>query len=211
MTNMSGVTDPELHICCEDEFSATLISHALTAEQRRRCRIIGVGSKTELAKQFVFYERAGFRHHILLVWDGDVNRNDARQWVRDAIRNTTQGDRKPNCDFLPGHCSPERFVLEELNQDHGWRALADEIQTSEVEAQGIVQQLLALQNPHDTCFQLGQITQIADGLAADILAKCCARLPSQPLAAVREAVADILEGRHVDREGITPVPHQSPL
>ena len=91
-----------------------------------RAKIIPVGPKTEIAKQAVFHHRAGFKQHILLIWDGDVPREEADNYLDQAIESFKEAAgskesfrQRLNKGFLPGQDAPERWGLSVRTAEKG--------------------------------------------------------------------------------------------
>ncbi len=201
---ISGQFDPELHVYCEDTFAEVLIGQALPGDLRRRVRVVPVGSKTELLKQAAFHLRAGHGQHLLLVWDGDVTAHEIRTWMKSEFNGTYESFApRINWTSLPGDCPPERWVVEALNCEDGFRLLADELNQTPASTAELLEGLRSLSEIHDVGRHLGGLTMqsVYDSMRA--MAKAASRLPSSPLGAVREAVEAVLNTQQV-RAGRTP-------
>lgn len=116
---MSGELRPELIVYCEDGFAADLIEACLDANQRRRVRMVPIGSDRAVVRQLVAHERGRLRPRAMAVLDGDIGRPEIDGMVRSEAgenhRLTLAITQLPGA-ALP----PERWALAEL----GGRAYA---------------------------------------------------------------------------------------
>ena len=108
---MKGSQEPELIIYCEDSIAEILIRQAIRQDLdstiRKRVKIVPVGSDSELINQAIAHIRAGFREHLIIVWDGDVKnkRRDLKRWVR-KIDDDQIDPTKINITFMPDNQKP---------------------------------------------------------------------------------------------------------
>ena len=135
--HMAEQAVPELHVYCEDNFAALLIEQALPSNLRERTHIVPVGPKTEIAKQAAFHYRAGFEHHMLLIWDGEVPRDEVCQYLKQAKDSFKEAagskgsfSQRLNWGFLPGQDPPERWGLSVLDCQEGHELLGHELHAS---------------------------------------------------------------------------------
>lgn len=122
---MTGKSNPELNIYCEDYFAELLISQSLSNDLRSRSHIVPIGSNTELINQALFHLRGELGQQLLILWDGDQEtRKLAKKDLKDSVMNLkSNGDedlldsfrKKINWGFLPGNDAPERWLINKLN------------------------------------------------------------------------------------------------
>jgi hypothetical protein len=193
---ISGQLEPELHVYCEDTFAETLIRQSLPGELRQRVHVVPVGSKTELVKQAVFHLRAGHKQHLLLVWDGDVTPHEIRTWMKNECNGQYASfESRINLASLPGGCPPEKWVVEALNCEDGFRLLGDELRQTPASTAELLEGLRSLQDVHDVGHQLGKQTNLSAHESSLALARAAARLPFSPLGTVQAKVEAVLNSR----------------
>ncbi|MBE7525885.1 ATP-binding protein [candidate division WWE3 bacterium] len=105
--SISGKSATDLFVVCEDECAASLIEACLTKKQRNIVKINSYGSKSELIEKAKIVHKATNKK-VLIIWDGDVERN-----LLDKINELQDWDCIQGIK-LPGNTSPERFILESL-------------------------------------------------------------------------------------------------
>jgi len=191
MGEMSGVCDPELFIYCEDVFARRLIEASIPTNVRRRCRVIPVGSKSELCDQVRFHHLVEEQAKYLVVWDGDVGSQEiASWWSRSGIDDLSW-------TRLPGNKPPERWAVEALNNPEGYRVLAEEMGETVQRAHGLMLTLLACPDYHDIPHKLASEMAVSNEEAVGLLVRSVRRLPNQPLAELRMCIESALAGRTV--------------
>lgn len=110
---MKGQIQPELTIYCEDGVAAVLVEEAIAYEDRRRLRMIDVGSNVTVIRQAVSHMRGGFPRQCLCVLDGDCAAPQIEEWI--ASERGANSAITPLYEILPGNnIPPERWVLEQL-------------------------------------------------------------------------------------------------
>lgn len=191
MGEMSGLRDPEMNLYCEDEFSRKLIEACLPAEHRRRCRVFDVGSASELARQAKFHQRTQPNLKCMVVWDGDVHTRQIAAWW-DA-----SGLNRLNWAQLPGNSATEDWVLQVLNQAHGYEKLAVELNSTPRRAREVIGRLRTVPDPHDIPYELAQAENLDRQEAVRLLVRAVSRLPANPLAQMVQDVRAVLSDRDV--------------
>jgi hypothetical protein len=202
--DMAGQADPELHIYCEDYFASLLIGQVLPADLRKRTHIVPVGSKSEMAMQAAFHFRADFGQHILLIWDGDVTREEAGKYLqkaneslKDAVGSRGHFKQRLNWGFLPGHDTPEWWSLSILDSTEGYVLLGRELNSSEAYAAEVIERLRSLNDHRELGHELERRTNIAEQDALRMLARSISSLTSEPLKCVQKMVRAVLDGKQV--------------
>lgn len=105
----------ELTIICEDHFAVNLVRAMLPKDLRQRVRIVPGGTQNKLAEQAEILMRVGGLERCLILWDGDVSEDDAKDYIQKAVtgNGTKRSQVVPEFGFLPGeNQSPEQWVLE---------------------------------------------------------------------------------------------------
>lgn len=194
---MGGHSDPEAHIYCEDGVAEHVIGAALTAETRRRTKVVPVGSKSELASLALFHQRSGIGELQALVWDGDVSAEDIQTAVRESVRRGPRGldPGRLSWTCLPGGQGPERWLVDTLRTPAGRRGLADELRIEEHEAEGLLEELAALGDAHDILYEMETKMRLRPDEALSKLVAAVQKLDGDPLGRLREFVEGILSGR----------------
>jgi hypothetical protein len=204
ISSMAGQADPELHVYCEDNFASLLIEQALPADLRKRTHIVPVGSKSEMAMQAAFHYRADFGQHMLLIWDGDVTKDEARGYLQKAHEGLkdTVGSRGPfkqrlNWGFLPGNTPPEWWGLSVLDCKEGYESLGKELNAPKPDAAELIERLSSLSDHRELGHELEQRTNIPEQDALRMLARSIASLTSEPLKCIEKIIREVLDGKQV--------------
>lgn len=155
MGNLTGNLEPELFIYCEDDFAEKIINTALGTEQRKRSKVIPIGSKGELAKQALMHLRAELKQLHLIIWDGDVTDTEVQGWLKVDVKNAS----KINYTFFSDILPPERSVIRILDCTNGYVAVKDTFGfNNESESQEFIVKLNTLiehhQIPYEASVQL---------------------------------------------------------
>jgi len=214
---MSGRSNPEMHIYCEDKFAELLIKQAILGNRSgdllKRIHIVQVGSNSCLAAQAAFHLRADFGQHILLVWDGDVTQKVANEWLKKEKigleSSSLDADwNRINYTKFPGDEPPERWVLDELDNTEGHKLFGRELGCDEGSAAELIEVLKASSEHHNVIYDLKTKMNIDLEEASLTLAKTVSHLSKNPLKPVHEAVNAVLNGQNVRlkdmRQEITP-------
>ncbi|MGE5587566.1 MAG: ATP-dependent nuclease [Clostridia bacterium] len=196
MGDMAGKHEPELEVYCEDYFAELLVKQSLTGETRKRVRVKGVGSDSQLAPLAASLFRTGSNTRVLLVWDGDVPVNRAKDWLESAGFRAACGDYDDRLyyAFLPGDCPPEQWVVHELDCAQGYDVVSERFRIKRSEAQALIGELRATADSHDVGHAIERKWNIEQRDALLYLAECVARLPHDPLGSIRTKVEEALQG-----------------
>lgn len=154
---MKGEVQPELTIYCEDRSAAVLIEEAVRYEDRIRLKIVDVGNDATVIRQGVSHLRGGFHGRCLCVPDGDATQAQIDGW----IRSETNGDTaiSPHIESLPGdELPPERWVLEQLANEHYRESFANELRCDRGQARDHVDAMRVNLNHHDIAHTLSMRT-----------------------------------------------------
>lgn len=112
--HITGRAFPELHIYCEDDFSAAIINQVIIGETRERVTITPIGPKAELVKQYVAHIKGKYPGKCLVVFDGDVTTSEINKWLEKAQHNNI------DAVILPGNLMPEEWIIKKIvdNSDY---------------------------------------------------------------------------------------------
>ena len=187
---MKGEVQPELTVYCEDRSAAVLIEEALPYEDRRRLRIIDVGSDATVVRQGVSHLRGQFPGGCLCVPDGDATQDQINGW----IASETNGIEaiSPPVEVLPGEAlPPERWILEQLALEDYRNEFAGQLGCDRAEAIGHADAMRVDLDHHDLAYTLSKRTGLerADCLRR-IMKSVAAKHPG--LDGLRGRIADLL-------------------
>ena len=151
IAEMDGKVRPEATVYVEDNFSECLVRHALSANTRKRVRIIAVGNNVRVVRQFAAHIRAENPGPALCLLDGDCNREKVNDW----FGSENVPIEKRNFGFLPGHgLSPEKWVINSTKDDVYLERLSFQLGIEVLIARELLQALDALPDPHACCYEL---------------------------------------------------------
>lgn len=205
---MSGQSNPEMHVYCEDEFAELLIKQAILGDLLKRTRIVQVGPDSQLAAQAAFHLRANLGQHLLLFWDGDVEQRKVNKWLKKETSDNESLDadwNRINYTKFPGNEPPERWVLDELDNTEGHGLFGRELGCDEGSAAELIEELKALSEHHDVIYDLATKMNIDLEEAPRTLARSVSRLESNPLKPICDAVDAVLNGQNVRLEDMRQV------
>ncbi len=196
---MSGQSNPELQVYCEDVIAERLLHEALASPNlRRRTRITSVGSNHTLAYIAAAHLKAGHKERLLLVWDGDTSAALAEKWLVEAgLWDNKNGAWHSglNWAFIPGG-QPEQWVLDTLDCAEGYAGLQRELRLdTPADAAQLIAEMKTLPDLHDLGYEL--TNRLGEPDALRFVIRALADLPGAPLASLKDAVESVLAGRTV--------------
>lgn len=154
---MTGEVQPELTIYCEDQAAAVLIDEALSYADRRRVRILDVGSDVTVVRQGVCHLRGDFPGACLCVLDGDTTQADVGRWL--ASEANDDAAISPPVLALPGNnLPPERWVLDQLDLEDYRLEFSRQLGCDRAEARAHVEAMRVDLDHHDIAYTLHQRT-----------------------------------------------------
>lgn len=192
MGELSGRVEPEMSIYCEDVVACSIISRALSGAQRQRVRVLPVGDKATIALQAISHVRAGLRMRHLVLWDGDVTNAEVAGWL---TTNPEEHGQRVCFGFLPSEIPPERWVVESLDSQEGYDAVASELELpSPASARQLTQGLVAVADPHDISYEAGQELNMDKSAAFEALVKCAKGVDRTKFEEIQNIVERALNG-----------------
>lgn len=199
MGDLTGTARAELFIYCEDETARVIVEEALAGDVRSRVNIIPIGSKSELLSQARSHIRTKLGHSLVVLWDGDVTVAE-HQTDLDEVRELADlhGVRVSTA-YLPGLTAPEDWLVDTLDCDEGIGALSDELRMSTAVACPQLVAGLQCCAPHDVAHRISEETGRDEAEAIRTLARAVARMPSDPLGSLADAVTRALSGEELDQ------------
>lgn len=150
---MKGEVQPELTVYCEDQTAAVLIEESLPYADRRRLRILDVGSDATVVRQGVCHLRGGFQGACLCLLDGDATPNQIEGWATSETNGVPEIT--PAIMRLPGDdLPPERWVLDQLALEDYRNDFADQLGCDRAEARGHIDAMRVDLDHHDMGYTL---------------------------------------------------------
>jgi predicted ATPase len=115
---MSGISQAELDVFCEDDIAKDILSLALTNDLRSRIRILPIGSAAAVARHLAAKYKENSTIPVCGFLDGDKGL-DKREYVKlflKSLEKVTDQDEatlwvENRLAFLPGNTWPERWVI----------------------------------------------------------------------------------------------------
>ncbi|MGH9874813.1 MAG: ATP-dependent nuclease [Pyrinomonadaceae bacterium] len=154
---MKGVTQPELTIYCEDRVAAVLIEEAVPYADRRRLKIIDVGSNVSVVRQAVCHIRGGFPGQCISVLDGDCSNQDVDGWI--ASERGAAVNINPSFEILPGNdLPPERWVLQQFDHEDYRNQFAEQLGCGRDQVREHITAMAVGLDHHNISFTLGERT-----------------------------------------------------
>ena len=182
---------PELTIYCEDRTAAALIEEAIVYGDRRRLRILDVGSNTIVIRQAVSHLRGGFPGRCLCLLDGDCTQQQIEGWIR-SERGANQNI-APEFEILPGdNLPPERWVLAQLAYEDYRNQFAEQLGCARDQAVEHINAMNVNLNHHNAAFTLSMRTGFDQNECMRRMIRSVAR--NHPgLAAIRTRIGQLLD------------------
>jgi predicted ATPase len=191
MSELSGLPEKELLVICEDQFAATLISNALTANARKRVDIHACGSNTELAIYARGYLKFNSLAKCLIVWDGDVSDQDATGYLSKAKLRIAPDDQTMDARLkwtrLPGAICPEMWALQTV-RDGDLSVAMSLFGCDSADQAGEMLNSCGMQDVHSIPFEISQRTGFEKDDAANKLICCAVRNGHESLVELRSKV-----------------------
>lgn len=198
MGTLSGRSEPELFIYCEDDVASEMIGRSLSANQRQRVKILPIGDKAEVARQAMFHVRTGLHQSHLVLWDGDVTDTEVSGWLNGFSNSNTALIERICFSFLHSTEAPEIQVVTILNTDNGKQEFMKGFSFENVaQADSLLSELLASNEPHDIPYKVSQQLNITEKDALQTLIDCARRTRSDDFDRIREMVNSVLEGKQL--------------
>lgn len=200
MGNLTGILEPELFIYCEDDFAEKIINTALRTEQRKRCKIIPIGSKGELAKQALMHLRVGLKQSHLIVWDGDVQETEVQSWLNGDHENAD----KVHFTFFTDSLPPERSIIHILDCTNGYTVVKDALDfNNEVESQQLIQRLKTLTDHHEIPYQASAAVNLDEKEVCHRLVASAKKVDEISFQYIAKVVDARLEGADIRGRNVT--------
>jgi predicted ATPase len=183
LSEISEQQNKELLIICEDLFAASLITTALSAQVRKRVDIQACGANSELARYARSHLRIASKARCLIVWDGDVSIQEAKEYLITAkaqIPDFNSIDKRLTWRCLPSGKSPEKWALEVCRT----KGLEDVVREFGLNSEGQAIDILdscGLDDVHDIPYDLAQATGLKEDDAAQRLVRCSVALAKDQL------------------------------
>ena len=169
--NMTGLAHPEATVYVEDNFGSSLLTHALTREQRGRVNIVPIGDTSRVATQLGAHRRGNHPGPAICVFDGDCNDGEIERWRR-------REDLPDNEDLfhqLPGDdAPPEIWTLTVLQDEPFLTKFADRVGCDAAEALEEIRRALALPDHHDIPYELANSMSLTEDDMVSILTSVAA-------------------------------------
>jgi len=175
---MTGVTQPELTVYCEDRSAAILIEEAVPYEDRTRLRILDVGSDATVVRQGVSHLRGQFTGRCLCVLDGDTKDKLIATWIKSETNDDTSI--APEIEKLPGSgLAPEKWVMEQLCLEDYRNEFALQLGCDRAQAREHVTAMSVELDHHDMAYTLSRRTGLAhEDCARRIMKSVASRHPA---------------------------------
>lgn len=203
MSAIGAKNESELVVYCEDEMAEAIIKQSVDGNQRKRIKIVPVGSDSQLASQAASHLVSGNRQLILIVWDGDVNSEKCKSFLDKAQQEKTylkqQDMKRINWIALPGGLAPEEWILETLasTKGDGSKHLGSELRIDEDQARALISNLDATcaSDCHKLPSEVSQKMSIDKSEATSALVRATIATAPNKFCELREAINIVLSGR----------------
>jgi hypothetical protein len=183
--SLSGQSEADLFIVCEDEWAACLIEANLRKKERDIVSISGYGCKTELiTKAEAIHKATGKK--VLIVWDGDVEENLLKKG--NALNNYITATK------LPGTCSPEKFMLGALTKETIKNKIMEDYDMAETDWTSLRNKLLSITDEHDLFFVLSKELSVNQTDVGKRICKIVAQAKKEDFATVKQMIENSLAG-----------------
>ena len=155
---MTGETQPELTIYCEDLCARILIEEALPHNLKIRCTVREVGDSTTVIRQGVSHLRSEYEMKALCVLDGDCSETAIEsQLTKEA---GTDGIHRPEWLLLPGNLPPEKWLTKQLRLPDYRNSFAEQFTCSIGQADELIEAIHAELDHHNLGHRLQQMTGV---------------------------------------------------
>lgn len=152
ISRISAKNTEEMVVYCEDEVAKEIIKTAVCKEKTRI--ICGcIGSKTELLKAVHCHIKNKDPRKFVVIWDGDVTDNEIDSYFK---KNTSLNKENIKYTKLPGDMSPEKWILNTLDNEEGYEKLSLLFNIDKTEVQRVVEIAKSAPDSHDIFYNIGQ-------------------------------------------------------
>jgi len=192
LTSISTQVEPDIIVFCEDDVAESLIRQAVSGDFRRRLKMV-FGAKSKLLGYAEAHLKAGWPHIPVIVWDGDVNNAETKEWLGKFDAPTLDEiNAKVSRIKLPGAEPPERWMLAQLSSDEGCRLLSEELGEDVRTTRAFVGMLSTMFAFHSLSYELAQRTGLDEQAVRRSLTRAIGRLSTNPLEILRQQLERIV-------------------
>jgi len=190
---LDNAPNPEITIMCEDEFASGLVRYALDPRLVKRVSIQGVGSVETVARVAAGHMRAAPRERCLVIWDGDVGEDQAKQIAADAA-NACGLSSSLMYERLPGPEAPEKMAAKMvMSTASSCQLLADELRVeSASQIHSLLEEALCEADHHSVPQYLARRSGVTEETAANALIRACIAAAPERFDEIRSRVAEML-------------------
>jgi predicted ATPase len=188
LARMIGAALDEIVVYCEDGVAVELVRAALPSSVVSRTRIVPIGDGSTLVQQGVSHVRGGNPGRVLCVFDGDTTNQKIQSWMHSHNPDNTWN--VPHL-VLPGGMSPERWIMNMLQNPAYEAALATQLRCQQDEARMHIQAVAAIPDPHDIWHEFERRTGIPREDCVRLIVRAVAD-GNPGLEQLRERVAQLL-------------------
>lgn len=151
ISRISAKNTEEMVVYCEDEVAQDLIKSSLGQEKTRI--ICGcVGANSELLKAAHCHKINGDHRKFVVIWDGDVKDKDINDYFN-SVPALSKDDVKYT--RLPGGIAPEKWILNNLDNENGYEKLSMFFGVQPTEIQRILEKAKTVPDCHDIFYTIG--------------------------------------------------------
>ncbi|HEU4324854.1 MAG TPA: hypothetical protein VFS21_17040 [Roseiflexaceae bacterium] len=187
---------PDTVVFCEDDIAEAIILQSVSADLRRRLKIVRVGTSSRLAQFAYSHHKSGWGHRILMLWDGDVSDADVNGWLN-KLNPDPQDLVALSRTCLPGPQPPERWLIDQINRHDGAALLARELGEDVSEARVMLYRAEAISEHHAIFYHLSRSSGLDEQRVRDSVVRAVRDLPHRPLDALAERIRQVAAGETV--------------
>lgn len=152
ISRISAKNTEEMVVYCEDEVAKEIIKTAVGKEKTRI--ICGcIGSKTELLKAVHCHIENKDPRKFVVIWDGDVTDNEIDSYFK---KNPSLNKEDIKYTKLLGEMPPEKWILNTLDNEEGYKKLSLLFNIDKTEVQRVVEIAKSAPDGHDVFYSIGQ-------------------------------------------------------
>jgi len=201
LRGLGATVPPDVVLFCEDDIAEAIILQTVDGTLRRRLRIVRAGAKQLLPHFAYFHQRSGWGHKVAIVWDGDVEEDEATGWLR-SLKIADEEQQTLARTRLPGPLAPERWLIAQLlDHEEGANRLGEALNESVREMTLLLNTVRPIKQHHSTFFELARQTGLDKTHILTSAVRAVKQLAHRPLDDLGDQLARIATGEIVIEVG----------
>jgi hypothetical protein len=161
--------------------------------------VVPIGSSSTLLTQAKAHIMTGLGHPLFVLWDGDVRESEYQKELAEVKCLANDRGVRFSSGYLPGDAAPEGWLVDRLDCKEGYEALSSELRCTDSTFCPQLVSRLQCCGPHEVAHGLQEETGRSESDSLRVLARAAARMPSNPLRQLGDAISRSMDGEELDQ------------